>query len=142
MATGSGKTEVMAMTIVWAYLNRKLGDATSDLWQRLADNFLIVAPNVIVFERLERDFANNAIFNSRPLIPAEWKGQWGLKVILRGESAAPDPTGNLFLVNIQQIYESRQEAWQPVNPLEAIWACRPTRTWHLIKFLCWIASRA
>jgi len=127
MATGSGKTEVMAMVIVWAYLNRKLGDLSSDLYKRLADNFLIVAPNIIVFERLERDFANNAIFNSRPLIPAEWKGQWGLKVILRGESAAPDPSGNLFLVNIQQIYESRHEEWQPVNPLDAILGVPPNK---------------
>lgn len=127
MATGSGKTEVMAMLIVWAYLNRKLGDKSADLYHRLADNFLIVAPNVIVFERLERDFANNAIFNSRPLIPVEWKGQWGLKVILRGESAAPDPSGNLFLVNIHQIYESRQEDWQPVNPLDAILGIPPNK---------------
>jgi type III restriction enzyme len=127
MATGTGKTEVMAMVVVWAYLNRKLCDSSSGLWKRLADNFLIVAPNVIVFERLERDFANNAIFNSRPLIPAEWKGQWSLKVILRGESAAPDPSGNLFLVNIQQIYESRQEEWQPANPLDAILGVPPNK---------------
>jgi len=127
MATGSGKTEVMAMIVVWAYINRKLGDPASELWKRLADNFLIVAPNVIVFERLERDFANNTIFNSRPLIPAEWKGFWGLKVILRGESASPDPAGNLFLVNIQQIYESRQEEWQPINPLDAILGIPPNK---------------
>jgi len=127
MATGSGKTEVMGMVIAWAYLNRKLGDPASELYKRLADNFLIVAPNVIVFERLERDFANNAIFSGRPLIPAEWKALWGLKVILRGESAAPDPVGNLFLVNIQQIYESRQEEWQPANPLDAILGLPPNK---------------
>lgn len=127
MATGSGKTEVMAMIVVWAYLNRKLGGPASKTYQDLADNFLIVAPNVIVFERLERDFANNAIFNNRPLIPPEWKGLWGLKVILRGESAAPDPSGNLFLVNIQQIYESRQEEWQPINPLDAILGVPPNK---------------
>lgn len=127
MATGSGKTEVMAMVVVWAYLNRKLGEKTSELWKTLADNFLIVAPNVIVFERLERDFANNAIFSSRPVIPPEWKSNWGLKVILRGESAVPDPVGNLFLVNIQQIYESRQEEWQPANPLDAILGVPPNK---------------
>jgi len=127
MATGSGKTEVMAMVVVWAYLNRKLGNSASDLWKSLAGNFLIVAPNVIVFERLERDFANNVIFNSRPLIPSEWKGYWGLKVILRGESATPNPAGNLFLVNIQQIYESRQEEWKPVNPLDAILGVPPNK---------------
>lgn len=127
MATGSGKTEVMAMVITWAYLNRKLVDHNSPIWKKLADNFLIVAPNVIVFERLERDFANNAIFNAHPLIPPEYKYTWGLKVILRGESAAPDPVGNLFLVNIQQIYESRQEEWQPVNALDAILGKPPNK---------------
>ncbi len=127
MATGSGKTEVMAMAITWAYLNRKLGEPGSELHKRLADNFLIIAPNVIVFERLERDFANNVIFNTRPLIPPEWKRHWGLKVILRGESAAPDAAGNLFLVNVQQIYESRQEEWQPSNPLDAILGISPNK---------------
>src|SRR6266540_6008406 len=51
MATGSGKTVVMALLVAWSYLHRKL-EPGSDL----ADNFLIVAPNVIVFERLKVDF--------------------------------------------------------------------------------------
>jgi type III restriction enzyme len=49
-----------------------------------------------------------------------------MKVILRGDSAVPDPAGNLFVVNIQQIYESRQEEWTPANALEAILG-RPPR---------------
>jgi len=125
IATGAGKTIVMAMAIVWSYLNRRLatglqypGDS-ADL-DRFADNFLIVAPNVIVFERLARDFANNKVFLDLPLIPPEWKGQWAMKVILRGDSAVPDPSGNLFVVNIQQIYESREEPWTPANAIDAI----------------------
>ena len=39
----------------------------------LSTNFLIVAPNVIVYQRLERDFARNRIFNDLPLIPPEWR---------------------------------------------------------------------
>ena len=115
MATGAGKTVVMAMTIVWSYFHRRMLSGS-----KLADNFLIVAPNVIVFERLERDFASNRIFHALPLIPPEWSGQWGMKVILRGDSAVPSPGGNLFVVNIQQIYESREEEWTPINALEAI----------------------
>lgn len=115
MATGTGKTVVMAMTIVWSYFHRHMVPGSD-----LADNFLIVAPNVIVFERLERDFASNRIFHELPLIPPEWRGRWGLKVILRGDSAVPDPGGNLFVVNIQQIYESRDETWTPGNALDAI----------------------
>jgi len=124
MATGTGKTVVMAMIIVWSYLNRRLLPSPASGGGAggggLADNFLVVAPNVIVFERLERDFASNHVFHRLPLIPPEWRGQWGMKVILRGDSAVPDPGGNLFVVNIQQIYESRQEDWTPANALEAI----------------------
>jgi type III restriction enzyme len=116
MATGSGKTVVMAMAIVWSYLNRHLPGGAGGL----ADNFLVVAPNVIVYERLERDFASNEIFYRLPLIPPEWRSAWAMKVILRGESAAPDPGDNLFVVNIQQIYESREEEWQPLNAVDAI----------------------
>lgn len=119
MATGAGKTEVMAMAIVWSYLNRTLlpVGAASPV---LAENYLIVAPNVIVYERLKRDFSGGAIFRSRPLVPPEWDSWWDVKVILRGDSAAPQPRGNLFLLNIQQIYESREEEWTPANALDAI----------------------
>lgn len=123
MATGAGKTEAMAMAIVWSYLNRTLLPSPTHSGSGgdvLAENFLVVAPNVIVYERLARDFAGNAIFRSRPLIPPEWEQWWDIKVILRGDSAAPQLRGNLFLVNIHQIYESRAEEWTPVNALDAI----------------------
>lgn len=121
MATGSGKTVVIAMAMVWSYYNRLFGSAGLDF----ANNFLIVAPNVIVFERLERDFASNKIFYELPLIPPEWRGQWHLKVILRGDSATPDPSGNLFLVNIHQIYESRDQETEAANPVDAILGRQP-----------------
>ena len=39
----------------------------------LSTNFLIVAPNVIVYQRLEKDFASNRIFHELPLVPPEWR---------------------------------------------------------------------
>ena len=136
MATGAGKTIVIAMAMVWSYYNRLFGrhQQTSEVLETsevstskipFANNFLIVAPNVIVFERLERDFASNKIFYELPLIPPEWRGRWQLKVILRGDSAAPDPGGNLFLVNIQQIHLSREREAAPLNPVEAILGRQP-----------------
>ena len=110
MATGSGKTWVIAMAVVWARFH-KLRVPKS----QLSTNFLIVAPNVIVYQRLEKDFANNRIFHELPLIPPEWKGGFSQKVILRGEATKPDPLGNLFLTNIHQLYESRDEKWTPEN---------------------------
>lgn len=47
MATGSGKTLVMAMAIVWSYFHKKKVPDSE-----LSTNFLIVAPNVIVYQRL------------------------------------------------------------------------------------------
>jgi type III restriction enzyme len=104
MATGSGKTWVMAMAIVWSHFHKKRTPGSD-----LSTNFLIVAPNVIVYQRLEKDFGSNRIFHELPLIPPEWRSTWSQKVILRGESTEPDPSGNLFLTNIHQLYESREQ---------------------------------
>ena len=122
MATGSGKTWVMAMAIVWSRLHRQHVSNS-----QLSTNFLVVAPNVIVYQRLERDFADNRIFHRLPMIPPEWKGGFSQKVILRGDAAEPAPTGNLFLANIQQLYESRDEEWTADNAVEALLGRKPAQ---------------
>ena len=122
MATGSGKTWVMAMAIVWSRFHKQLVPDSP-----CSTNFLIVAPNVIVYQRLERDFAANRIFHELPLIPPEWRGGFGQKVILRGEAAEPDPSGNLVLTNIQQLYESRDAEWTPSNAIEALLGKKPAK---------------
>ena len=122
MATGSGKTWVMAMAMVWSHFHKKRVPGSE-----LSTNFLIVAPNVIVYQRLEKDFASNRIFHDLPLIPPEWRGSWSQKVILRGESTEPDPSGNLFLTNIQQLYESREQEWTPQNAVDALLGKKPVK---------------
>ena len=122
MATGSGKTWVMAMAIVWARFHKQRVPGSD-----LSTNFLIVAPNVIVYQRLEKDFAANRIFYELPLIPPEWRGAFSQKVILRDEVTEPDPSGNLFLTNIQQLYESRDEEWTPANAIEALLGKKPVK---------------
>ena len=122
MATGSGKTIVMAMLMVWSYFHKRMVKDSD-----LSTNFLLLAPNVIVFQRLEKDFASNRIFHELPLIPPEWEGHWNLKVILRDASTEPDASGNLFLTNIQQIYESRSEEWTPANAVETLLGRKPVK---------------
>jgi type III restriction enzyme len=121
MATGSGKTWVMAMAVVWSRFH-KLRVPDSEL----STNFLVIAPNVIVYQRLEKDFADNDIFNALPLVPPEWR-PWNQKVILRGDSIEPDPSGNLFLTNIHQIYEAREQPWTPKNALDALLGQKPVK---------------
>ncbi len=121
MATGSGKTVVMAMVIAWSYFHKRKVAGS-----KAPGNFLIVAPNVIVYQRLLRDFGNSEIFRNLPLIPGEWRGQFSLKTIVRGDASEPDPSGNLVLVNIQQIHESSLKEWTPANAIQALLGKKPS----------------
>ena len=120
MATGSGKTYVMAMLMAWSYFHRRFEPGSA-----MSTNFLVVAPNVIVYQRLEKDFASNQIFHELPLIPPGW--DWNVKFIPRGDSAEPVPSGNLFLTNIQQIHESREADWTPANAIDALLGRKPIK---------------
>lgn len=116
MATGSGKTVVMALVIAWSYFHRRFETEST-----LADNFLIVAPNVIVYERLREDFDSARIFHGLPIVPPEWKDDFmAMQTFMRGDSRDPAAAGNLFLTNIQQIYEENGAPQAPINPIAAL----------------------
>jgi type III restriction enzyme len=72
MATGSGKTVVMAMLIAWQSLNK--AQAPRDA--RFANRFLIVAPGITIKDRLRvllpEDTEN--YYDLRDLLPADLKG--------------------------------------------------------------------
>lgn len=101
-ATGSGKTFIMAFLAAWSYFHRKFEDH-SDLSQTI----LIIAPNVIVYERLKSDFENGQIFRQYPFIPDEWFSDWQMSFIMREDQVQSSSDGTLYLTNIHQIYESR-----------------------------------
>ena len=102
MATGSGKTMVMALTIVWHYCNALLSESPNDY----AHNFLLLAPNVIVLERLKNDFVGGRIFQTNLILPDDIRQDvWNLECVMRGETRSRRPGGTLFLTNIQQLYQ-------------------------------------
>ena len=126
MATGSGKTVVMALVIAWSWFHRRLEPGSP-----LAANFLIVAPNVIVYERLREDFDSARIFRTLPIIPPEWQADLaGLQTFMRGDSREPSAGGNLFLTNIQQIYEDSAPLPAPINPVAALLGKAPKGNLH------------
>jgi type III restriction enzyme len=100
MATGSGKTKLMSLAIVWQYANAVRENADD-----FAKTFLVLAPNVIVYERLEEDFANGKIFRTDPLIPDHYKWWWEMNYYMRGDTESAVSEGALYLTNIQQLYE-------------------------------------
>jgi len=103
MATGSGKTFVMALTLVWSYFNHKRENKDD-----YTSKFLLIAGEKnVIYDRLIRDFKDGKIFRELPLIPPEWQEEFDLKVILKEDPIHVIPEGVLFLINIQQL-EKRQ----------------------------------
>ena len=76
----------------------------------LARNFLVIAPNVIVLDRLRRDFEGLRIFFTDPVLPDNgfaghnWKDDFQLTVHLQDEVRLARPIGNIFLTNIHRVY--------------------------------------
>jgi len=100
MATGSGKTKVMSLAIVWQYFN-----AVRENENNYAKNFLIIAPNVIVFERLKTDFQGGHIFRIDPLFPKHFEMFWDMECYMRGDMERASSQGAIYLSNIQQFYD-------------------------------------
>ena len=100
MATGTGKTKVMSLAIVWSYFHA-LRESDSDM----AKHFVVIAPNLTVFERLKDDFGNGKVFDEDPLIPVEWKGDWNLSTVLQDEVGGAVTGGTLYLTNIHRLYD-------------------------------------
>ena len=99
MATGSGKTKVIAMAILWHYFN-----AVAEGRDDYARTFLLIAPNVIVLERLKSDFTNGLIFRRDPMIPPALQTYWDFDAYVRGDSERAHSEGALYLTNIQQFH--------------------------------------
>lgn len=107
MATGAGKTKVMSLVLAWAYFH-KLYEEDS----QLAQNFLLITPNVIVFERIKNDFEGLKIFYQDPILPENgyraqnWQDDFQVTLHLQDELRNISDTGNIFLTNIHRVFES------------------------------------
>jgi len=113
LATGAGKTKVMSLAIVWSYFH-----ALRESDSPMAKHFVVVAPNLTVFERLRVDFkpadGGNDIFDNDPLIPPAWKGDWNFSVVLQDESSGAATGGVLYLTNIHRLYDpSKKRTREP-----------------------------
>ena len=121
MATGSGKTKVMALAIAWQYFN-----AVSEARDDFAKTFLVIAPNVIVFERLRGDFADGRIFRADPVVPPELQIFWrDFQCYMRGESERAGSLGALYLTNVQQFYQRAGNGDDEPEELTAVLGRKP-----------------
>ncbi len=118
MATGSGKTFVMVMAIVWQYFNKIYGTKNG---LRYSNHFLLIAPNLIVLDRLYGDetsacFKDNQTFKDFPFIPEEWISDFDFQVIFQSQITPQHSKGILYLTNIQQMYnKKRKDVKNPIK---------------------------
>ena len=80
MATGSGKTVVMAMLIVWQTLNKQANPQDT----RFSDTFLIITPGITIRDRLRVLLPNDPqnYYRQRDVIPTQTLEQIGRAKIL------------------------------------------------------------
>lgn len=105
MATGSGKTKVMSLALAWSYFHKLYEDGSA-----LSRNFLIIAPNIIVLDRIYKDFQGLRIFFDDPVLPdngyegRNWRDDFQLTLHKQDEVRVNRAAGNIFLTNIHRVY--------------------------------------
>jgi len=121
MATGSGKTKVMSLAIAWQFFN-----AVAEARDDFAKTFLLIAPNVIVFERLRTDFEGGRVFRADPVVPPELEIFWrDFQCYMRGEGERASSLGALYLTNVQQFYERQSGGQDEPEELTAVLGPKP-----------------
>ena len=129
MATGTGKTKVMSLAIAWSFFH-KLYELDSEL----SRNFLVIAPNIIVLDRIYHDFQGLRVFLEDPVLPdngfegRNWREDFQLTLHLQDEVRVNRPTGNIFLTNIHRVYSGDQPPPSPDddNSMDYFLGRRPT----------------
>jgi type III restriction enzyme len=105
MATGAGKTKVLSLLIAWSFFH-KLYEPDSTL----SRNFLVIAPNIIVLDRLRADFDGLKIFFNDPILPdnghegRNWRDDFQITLHIQDDVRIVRKTGNFFLTNIHRVY--------------------------------------
>ena len=112
MATGSGKTFVMGLAMIWSYFNE-----LHDEGEIYTTNFAIISPNIIVLDRLRDAFEIDQMFSDFPyFIPDEWEYNFDMQKVIRSEQESTPGRSVLHLTNRHQL-ESRSDD-EPVNPID------------------------
>ncbi|MHC1631909.1 MAG: DEAD/DEAH box helicase family protein [Methanotrichaceae archaeon] len=129
MATGSGKTKVLGLVLAWSFYH-KLYEPES----KLSRNFLVITPNIIVLDRIRKDFEGLRIFFEDPVIPDDgiggrnWHDDFQLTLHVQDEVRITRPTGNIFLTNIHRVYAGEDIPASPddENTMDYFLGKRPT----------------
>lgn len=131
MATGAGKTKVMSLAIAWSFFH-KIYEPESTL----ARNFLVIAPNIIVLDRVYNDFEGLKIFFQDPVLPPNgyegrsWQDDFQITLHKQDDVRVTNPVGNIFLTNIHRVYsnDALPPSHEDADTRDYFLGARPTGT--------------
>jgi type III restriction enzyme len=104
----------------------KFFNAVAEARDDFAKTFLLIAPNVIVFERLRTDFEGGRIFRADLVIPPELEIFWrDFQHYMRGDGERASSLGALYLTNVQQFYERPNGEQNEPEELTAVLGPKP-----------------
>ena len=110
VVTGGGKTAIIGACIAWLK------------YAHAQDKFLIIVPNIIVRDRLEKDFVvtkiEDSVFNKFELFPKEaehFVNELNAHVLEAGSGPQGITESGIILGNIQQFYESNISGKRNLN---------------------------
>lgn len=129
MATGSGKTKVMSLALAWSFFHK-----TYEPDSELSRNFLVIAPNIIVLDRIYHDFQGLRIFFEDPVLPdngfdgRNWRDDFQLTLHKQDEVNVTRATGNVFLTNVHRVYSGEEimPSAEDENTMDYFLGKRPT----------------
>jgi type III restriction enzyme len=132
MATGTGKTWVMNALFIWQYLNAR---AEKERSGKFSKNFLLIAPGLIVYERLldstmgkervdgSRDVNTSDIFKNKELfLPQRY--EITIKAFLQSSVVKKDEIGKkvtsdgFIAISNWHLFMSKEEEKEEISPLE------------------------
>jgi len=108
LATGAGKTKCMSLLIAWSYFH-SLYEANSPLPR----HFVIVAPNLIVFERLKDDFEGGSIFRKDPVLPPEFRDDFNVHYVMKDDTGGGSCRGAIYLTNVHRLFRKDSDGKNP-----------------------------
>lgn len=135
MATGTGKTWVMNALFIWQYLNAREERKRGEKSGRFSSNFLLVAPGVIVYDRLldsylgkesvggSRDVETSDIFKNKELfLPPQYiqtiKAFLQSSVVKKDEIGKKITSDGMIAITNWHLLMGKEENDEYVNPLD------------------------
>src|ERR1019366_4740524 len=95
---------------------------------------LVIAPNIIVLDRIRKDFDGLRIFlKDDPVLPEngmdgrDWRDDFQLTLHIQDEVRVTQKTGNIFLTNIHRVYpgDDAPASADDDDMMDTFWASAP-----------------